>query len=380
MGIVSSLKQLEVRYPWSLLAFVLGVIGIIGMVVGLYATFHERKPSLRYEILSESNVFNVQKPLPNLRVLFQGRDLQQDRLNLLVVTLRVMNDGETDILQSHFDQNTPWGVRIKNGRIIEARLLGASSEYTRSQQHLRIVDPDAIEFSKIIFDRGMSFIVEVLVLHPRDVTPDAVPFGKVAGIAETRLVRAYLESTRHSFWQELASGSPLVHLVRLVVYIVAMALLIGALVALDSWRNGIRERKNVQARKKVVASVIGRRGELKSDLQAKALEWYAEHGLSGIHALRVLAKSGGLATPQPMRGKTSPIAIGTVAARLDVDRAFFMMDNLRALLKAGLVHVEGGEVKTDPPLQEFLQEIIPHLESEEQEQGLVRKPSSQNRR
>ena len=77
---------------------------------GVYIATYEKKPHISIDIVSETNVLDVRQPVRGLAISFQGDDLQDKNLNLRVVTVRVSNDGEVDILQSTFDKDDTWGL------------------------------------------------------------------------------------------------------------------------------------------------------------------------------------------------------------------------------------------------------------------------------
>lgn len=128
----------------ALLATVL--FGLLGVAIGLYSLLHEKKPEISFEIISEANVFDVRKPLQDLTISFQNEDIQQKNLNLRILTVRIENKGEMDILQSHFDQNIAWGFQVTEGEIIdEVRLIDSNSEYLQSNLGPRIANRNSVE-------------------------------------------------------------------------------------------------------------------------------------------------------------------------------------------------------------------------------------------
>src|SRR5262249_33173882 len=113
--------------------FWVSLIGSLIGLLGLYAAFHEKQASLRFEITGESNVLDIRQSLPDLQVSFQGEDIQRQNLNLRIITLRITNDGEVDILQPSYDQTEPWGFQLTGGRIIELRPVFSQSQYLTSK-------------------------------------------------------------------------------------------------------------------------------------------------------------------------------------------------------------------------------------------------------
>src|SRR5207253_2906437 len=123
----------------------------ISLVVAL-VTLREKRPEISFLTVSESNVLDVHAPVAALDVVYNGVSLQQRKLNLKILVVRIENTGDVDVLQSLYDAELPWGLRIKSGRIVAVRLTGASSMYLRD----RLLPPqtlpaEIIHLRKVIF-------------------------------------------------------------------------------------------------------------------------------------------------------------------------------------------------------------------------------------
>jgi hypothetical protein len=68
----SWIKRTEHQVPWGWLS---GLIGASALSLALYTTYHEKKPDVAFEVVSEANVLDVHTPLPDLTVLFRGQDI-----------------------------------------------------------------------------------------------------------------------------------------------------------------------------------------------------------------------------------------------------------------------------------------------------------------
>ena len=207
----NSIKTHIDKVNWSLT----GVI--IALLLGIFPVydFYFEDPNITFDIVNDANVLDVHKPLSELNIYFQGEDIQQKNLNLRMISVKIENTGNVDILQNHYDENVIFGLQIDDGHIIESRLVFSNSDYLISNLNLKIVN-NTIEFSKPILDKNKYFIVEILVLHDKDKGPRLVPLGKIAGIEKMDVTKSYTE--RQTFFGDVFSGSSLVQSVRLVVY------------------------------------------------------------------------------------------------------------------------------------------------------------------
>src|SRR6266849_7027895 len=172
MPLASVLHRIDRKYAWSFFGVVLATaFGLIGLVVGLYPILHEKKARLSVEITSEANVLDVRQPLKDLAILFRHQDIQEANLNLKVITVRVENAGEVDILQSHYDRDDVWGIHVHSGKLIEVRLVTSNSDYVGKNLSPQLIPSDLIVLRKIIFERGKFFVLELLVLHSKEKSP-----------------------------------------------------------------------------------------------------------------------------------------------------------------------------------------------------------------
>ena len=111
---------------FAALTFVVSVS--LALFFGL-SNLGEPDPKLTFEIMREIDVLDVRTPVEDLQITFQNEDIQVENLNLRIYAMRVVNNGEVDILQTQFDQEQSWGRQVIDGRVIEARLNEARPNY-----------------------------------------------------------------------------------------------------------------------------------------------------------------------------------------------------------------------------------------------------------
>jgi hypothetical protein len=106
--------RMDDRFSWSFLGAILGLLGIAFAAVTLYSDFRDSRPDIVYEIENQSDVFDLHRPLKDLTLSFRGQDVQQQNLNLRILTVRLWNKGGKDILQSQYDQSDTWGIKVEH--------------------------------------------------------------------------------------------------------------------------------------------------------------------------------------------------------------------------------------------------------------------------
>ena len=243
----------------------------------IYFGLHEKKSNISYEIINEVNVLDVRKPLKDLKISFQEEDIQKENLSLRIFTVRVENNGEVDILQGQYDASEIWGMQVENSRIIEVRLINSNSKYLRAKLKPNIIQEDKIKLNKIIFEKGKFFILEILALHEKNLKPEIIPIGKIAGIEKNVPIKSW-EKNEKSFGEKLFYGSALIHLIRFIIYIVILiitSLFIGSILFGFSKLINKRIRK---LRKNKIINVFGDKIFEEDNEKSFLYENYIEHG------------------------------------------------------------------------------------------------------
>ena len=243
----------------------------------------EPTPRLNYEILKEIDVLDVRTPVDQLSVTFQGEDIQEENLNLRIYAMRVTNTGEVDILKSQFDQDLIWGLRVTDGRVIEARLIESSSSYLNATVNPGIASDDTVEFPKAIMENGQFFAFNMLVLHSKDRSPVIVPLGKIAGIDEITLTKVPVNVEGPGFAANLFAGGLGVQVVRIFIFLVGSigVLLLGVL-AVVLYFNA----REVWWRRRIQNSVVVR-GPRNQKQREMLTDVYLMQGPAGIRELQI---------------------------------------------------------------------------------------------
>ncbi len=234
------------------------IVGVLATLVlggpALYFTLQERTPSLKYEITSEANVFDLHKSLENLDIIFQGENIRQAKQNLRIITLTLRNDGRTTILQNHFDMTGDWGFNVENAELVDVpRIVDSNSDYLREKLQPIVTTTNTVVFQKVIFERGKYIALELLLLHSADTPPTLRPVGKIAGIDRLVVERRPAEQVVSTFWGSVLQGSFWVHLSRVGLYVViilAGILIIAGLTKIATARKARRRRLRLADRER----------------------------------------------------------------------------------------------------------------------------------
>ena len=242
----------------------------------------ELDPKMTYEIVRETDVLDVRTPVDDLQITFQNEDIQGENLNLRIYAMRVINNGEVDILQTQFDQDQAWGLQVIGGRVIEARPIEASSSYLNQKSNPRVVGENIVKFDQAIVEKGQFFAFNMLVVHSKDVTPEIVALGKIAGIDEIVVTRVPVEVDGPGFLSDLFGGGWAVQLVRAILFLIGAAVILGlfaAAVVFYAFLTATLRRRRIG--NSVVMKTLS--SQKQRDLLA---EVYLNHGMTGVSDLR----------------------------------------------------------------------------------------------
>lgn len=356
--------RLDDRFSWS---FAGVILALFFGAFALYSYFHQVRANVVFEIESQSDVFDLHRPLQDLAVSFRGQDIQQQDLNVRILTVRIANRGGVDILQGFYDQQDPWGIRVQPGQVIEVRVGQNNSTYLGSHLDPRITAPDTITLNKVIFERDKFTILDILVLHHKGNPPHIRPFGKIAGINEISVVDASAQGTKPAFWEQVVSGSPFVHVVRFTGYVLTLIIGIVLIAGLVGGVSDIRGKR----RRHRIREVFDPTPENKEAFESLE-ELYVRRGLGGLESLAALLgdrKELKAAVTNPRAVSYGPEMVffdggdfvrhGRTA---DGEIVLFRGPGLRDLIRKGLIKRQGqDDVTVDPQLHETLEQLIDKL-------------------
>jgi hypothetical protein len=237
---------------------VLALFGLLGTGITIYAFLQEKKVDLRYEVIANTNVLDFNADISKLEVLYDSTNLKQTKENLRIYTVKVINNGDQNIINEFYDSNEPLGIRLNTGKIIEKpQIIETSNDYIKRNLKVTDYQKDRISFSQVIIESGEYFIVKLLVLHNKETTPNIVSFGKIAGQKNINVVNAIDVKDETSFWSKTYLGNIWVQLLRLISYFIVGVLIILSIVfiseQIDTYRNKKRRLKMISEFKNLKA-------------------------------------------------------------------------------------------------------------------------------
>jgi len=274
----SLLEKVENKVYWGIVG---AILTLAFGFIGLYTYFHAPKPSILFEIVSESNVLDVHKRLENLTIYFKNEDIQKKNLNLRIITIQISNSGEVDILQSYFDQKMKWGFKISDGKIInDARIISSNSEYLKGNLFPKVVDDNIVELEKVILEKGKYFSIEILVLHKKDILPKISYMGKIVGIENVTPIKTWEKDLEPSFIAKFFYGGYVINVLRPIIYLILLICVIVIIAFLSDKIGDSKGRSIQRKRKREIANILG--GDTKDEKIKLLADIYIHNGTDGL--------------------------------------------------------------------------------------------------
>jgi hypothetical protein len=282
----TGLLKIEKKYAWSFLGFVLAIV--FGGIT-LYTTFlTDKSPELAFKILSNIRVLDIYAQVQDLEILYKNENIIDHGKNLSILTLKIENGSNLDILNNYYDPNNPLGLEIINGTIVEKpEIIGASNDYIKKNVIVSQKDSaNYVTFSNIIIDKHQSFSVKILILHKSDEMPAIKPIGKIAGVEEIKVIDQTKE-VKISFWKRVFQGNIWIHTVRFFFYLIVIAIFAVGIIMPPTFVNDYVSKKR---RKKQVHKYAEGKKIITSRSTDFIFDTYVENSVDDLILIQKLLK------------------------------------------------------------------------------------------
>lgn len=205
--------------------FALGtLLGFIGLGYAVYVdSIKQDKSDLVFEVLSNTSVFDLKEDIGKLDVIYGSESLKRQHKNLRIITLKISNEGNKDIVEGDYDSRESVGFKLSNGKIVERpELIETSSDYFKRNLILDLDTTRTVKINKVQFDQGEFFVLKVLTICDLDSVPGVSAFGKISGITKPFTVKTPNKNVEEKgFWDQLLEGSFWIHFARFWFYVLS---------------------------------------------------------------------------------------------------------------------------------------------------------------
>jgi hypothetical protein len=186
----------------------IALVGLVSAIIGIYTFFfQDRVLQIEYEVLSNTNVLDINADITKLDITYDGSSLKTSNQSLRIINLRVRNTGNESVLKSFYDNNDPLGVLVTNGKVIEKpELVGTSSDYIKKNLAINFDSLGRLTFSDIILEPNDFYTVKLLILYPSGQSPEIHSVGKVAGVKNVPVVSLAQGTKEEKSFLEITFG------------------------------------------------------------------------------------------------------------------------------------------------------------------------------
>ena len=287
-------RPIHIAFMSSRLFVVASALATLLTFIGFALTFepvkrivYGRDVSLQWEVLSEVPVFDIRRPLPELRVIYKGADLTRSNRAIVVSSIQIINNGNEPIGPSRLTNIDPLGFQVSGGVLTQVLSSTGSSDHLR--RHLRATQlGDKVYLGTgWIMDPGDWIRVSVLVQKEPNASVSYQVIGKVGGINKSTFSQksAVYED---GFLNEAFAGGPLIHLVRLLAYFIIgtfvfVTVLIGSL-SVSDWAIERRRQKRELLANEILDTDDDKHGQVTRFIRLA----YISLGLRGLIRLRTI--------------------------------------------------------------------------------------------
>lgn len=243
--IKDQISLVEKKYAWGIIGT---SVSVLFGIIGLFSIFNIPTKSISFQIIDQIPVFNINKQITGLTILFNSQDILSKKRNLVLTRIRVKNTGNVEILPEQFDKQDPWGIEVQNGKIIEGRIFDASSDYVKNKARPKIIKNNIYEIEKIIFEKNQYLTFELLSIVEDGSMPNFRVLGKISGI-DSMHVSEKIENPNEikddlfEFWNKVHYGGIEVHLTRFALYIFYTFVLFMILSMMFSYKSTDNDNK-----------------------------------------------------------------------------------------------------------------------------------------
>lgn len=342
----------------------MAILAVFGTAFAIYSTyFYEKRPEITIRTDSLSRVFDLYKPVGNLKILYADQDLRSSKKQLWAMNISITNSGGTDIRKSDFDETVPFGLIFSNAEIVDTPTLNTSDTYL--QEHLKMkVNANQIVISPAMFDTQDSFGISLLLLSSDVTVPSVSGIGKIAGVKQFKIEKPDSKTSNKTLWEMLTGADSLwVQFARLFVYgfgsLLALTLLVLVIALIVQPVSSLFERLAKNKRQDNI-SKFNPRKDLSRETRFLS-ELYVSKGESAItstwNVIRQLKHRLEL-IQQLSTIKDEALFWSIVQKMAPIKKTYWIFDELS---KGGLLNIEDEVPRLSESLETSLKELANYL-------------------
>lgn len=247
MSLREGFLNIEKRWAWSFFGFLLAII--FGGIAVYTSFLQDKNPKLEYIVEGKTPVLDLRENIKNLDILYKGINIKEQDKNLSIITLKVQNNSEVNILKGFYDDLSPLQVWVENADIVDKpKVISTSNDYLKENAKVELDSLGFVHLPKLIIEGQENYTIRLLILHKNGVEPKIKGQGKIAGQKDwIAVISNYTKKSELRFWDRLIQGNIWIHIIRLIIYLFTLIIVVLAIsipIALISDAISEKKKKN----------------------------------------------------------------------------------------------------------------------------------------
>lgn len=327
----------------------MAVVAISGISFGIYGTlFYERQAAVAIELLTNNPVFDIRTDVSKLGVTYAGVDLRKASQTLRLLSVKITNTGNKDILKGDFEEGEPISLSVSKGKVVEISRFAASNEFLQKKGGVQLLAETSIRIDPVLLERGEFMILDFLVLSDLGNTPTLKAVGKIAGIKNFEVIDSAIASKSSLVSGIFHADSLLVHILRgpvyFVIFILEFIIFVFVIVLpLIAWQGAVNGVKRWFRDRSVRKKFFGRP---LSNPEQVGVEYYISEGPAGLAHLYKLIDLFD-SRSKLLSVQRSDISEDEISKKLS-KRFPILKDEIKYLDAKGVITVKGADISIDP--------------------------------
>lgn len=339
------------------------IFTLIAALISIYVYFFDEKEiNLQYEIVSNTNVLDFNADVTKLEVKYDSTNLKQTNQNLRIFTVKIINNGNQDLLIEHYDSKDPIGLKLDTGEVIESpELIQSSSDYIKRNLKITKDKNGGFKFSQIILEPNEYYLLKLLVLHKKGEVPKIKSYGKIAGQKEILITNTVDVSENKSLVRTVFEGNIWAQLLKSISYFLMTLITILFFAISISEFQSFRDK---EIRKKLIKEFKNLDTYTYKKMDDVIFDNYKKNNSISFGKIKSLLKSEKKLNKAYKKAMSKDETLNKADFRLKEKYYSFFESDLRTFSKMihnGFVFINKDELKINKPLKNTLKKFIEFL-------------------
>ncbi|MUP38268.1 hypothetical protein [Labilibaculum euxinus] len=194
------------------------LLAIFGIAFGFYQ--YNKSPKPVVNILNNEQLFSLKENMPELQVLYNGRDLREENKDITILRFKVVNEGRESMTPNTYNSLAPLGVEIIDGELLKKPEIVGLSDSSYVGKIIAKTTSSQIYFNPVTLDSDQYFELKCYVKNDLGKKPNIKTLGKIAGVEIIEVIYKTLDLTqdKNSKYYLLYGISATIAIIIIIIY------------------------------------------------------------------------------------------------------------------------------------------------------------------